>query len=134
MGRTDNYYVTVTSGGIAEVTVPFAAGHEFLMPEVTVTADSNGFVELACYVAGTKIATPQGEETVECLRIGSNVLTASGESRCVHWVGVRSYASRFLAATPACSPSVSALAPLATGCPAAIYSFHLSMRCSWTAC
>jgi len=40
-----------------------------------------------CFVRGTHIATPAGEVCIEDLRIGDLVLTASGESRPVRWLG-----------------------------------------------
>jgi len=57
--------------------------------EVTYTYD------LACFVAGVRIAAPEGEIAVERLRIGDLVLTASGESRRVAWIGRSTVASRF---------------------------------------
>jgi hypothetical protein len=42
-----------------------------------------------CLVAGTRIATSEGAVSVENLSIGAMVLTASGESRPVRWLGHR---------------------------------------------
>jgi hypothetical protein len=44
---------------------------------------------LACYAAGTLIATPQGQRAVEGIRAGEHVLTASGEAVEVAWTGSR---------------------------------------------
>jgi hypothetical protein len=44
---------------------------------------------LACYAAGTRLASPGGEVAVEDLRTGEMVLTASGASRRVVWLGER---------------------------------------------
>jgi hypothetical protein len=63
-------------------------------------SDLNGgtLVEsVACYCAGTRIATPGGEVAVEALRIGDAVLTADGRAEPVHWIGRRGYGGRFLA-------------------------------------
>lgn len=49
-----------------------------------------------CFVAGTRIATPDGQIEVERLAAGDAVLTASGASATVRWVG-RSIVSRVFA-------------------------------------
>jgi hypothetical protein len=45
--------------------------------------------DIACYVTGTRIATDNGEVPVEHLRIDDTVLTASGETRPMRWIGHR---------------------------------------------
>ncbi len=45
--------------------------------------------EAACYVEGTRIATPDGEVAIEHLKPGDAVLTASGAVRPVRWLGYR---------------------------------------------
>ena len=42
-----------------------------------------------CFCAGTRIATPSGVRLVEALEAGDEVLTASGETRIVRWMGRR---------------------------------------------
>jgi hypothetical protein len=61
-------------------------------------------VEVPCFLAGTLILTSQGEVPVECLAVGDTIVTASGQSRPVRWIGNRSYAGRFLAANPDVQP------------------------------
>jgi large repetitive protein len=49
-----------------------------------------------CYCPGTLIGTEGGEVPVEQLSIGDEVLTASGVSRPIKWIGTRAYAGRFI--------------------------------------
>ena len=69
----------------------------------TVTADSfhlseaNGVDTVTiCFMAGTMIATPQGEVAVETLQRGDLVLTAEGFAAPVRWLGRQTIASRFV--------------------------------------
>ncbi len=71
----------------------------------------------ACFVAGTMIATPDGEIPVEHLRIGDLVATHAGEPRPVKWIGRRAYAARFVAANPQLRPVRVAAHALAPGLP-----------------
>ena len=54
---------------------------------VTVTPD-NG-ITIACFAAGTRIATPHGEVAVEALVAGQPVVLANGGSAPVRWIGRR---------------------------------------------
>ena len=56
----------------------------------SVTADVAGgtdVIEIACYAAGTRIATETGEAAVETLRPGDRMRTAAGRIAPVLWVG-----------------------------------------------
>ncbi|MGU3283444.1 Hint domain-containing protein [Methylobacterium mesophilicum] len=44
-----------------------------------------------CYCTGTRILTEHGEVAVEALRVGQQVVTASGQLRPIRWIGTRSY-------------------------------------------
>ena len=52
---------------------------------------------IACYLRGTRVATPDGEVAVETLAIGDLITTASGAVRPVRWIGRRAYAGQFVA-------------------------------------
>jgi hypothetical protein len=49
-----------------------------------------------CYCAGTLVRTARGNEAVETLKIGDEVMTASGALRPIKWIGRRSYGHRFI--------------------------------------
>jgi hypothetical protein len=61
------------------------------------SADTNGGLDVgaACFLRGTRIATPNGEAPVEELRIGDLILTASGQSSPVRWIGRSTVSKRF---------------------------------------
>ncbi|WP_215763124.1 Hint domain-containing protein [Acetobacter sp. P1H12_c] len=59
-----------------------------------------------CYCAGTLITTDHGDIPVEALQIGDRVMTASGETRPIHWIGHRSYSGRFASRNPSVLPVI----------------------------
>ncbi|MFV1876282.1 Hint domain-containing protein [Nioella sp.] len=48
-----------------------------------------------CFAAGSLITTPNGESTVETLRIGDTILTAEGRAVPVKWIGQQRVLTRF---------------------------------------
>ncbi len=78
----------VNASGSLLASLDLAGGFNSL----AVTADASGGTTLvACYLAGTRIATPQGERPIETLMIGDAVRTASGAIRPIRWIGRRRY-------------------------------------------
>ena len=57
--------------------------------------DEYTYDELACFLQGTLIRTPDGEVPVETLKAGDLVLTTNGEARPVLWLGRRAVETRF---------------------------------------
>ncbi len=59
-----------------------------------VTSTGNGDF-IICFLAGTMIATPNGEVAIETLRAGDTVLTADGGTAPVRWLGRQSVSTVF---------------------------------------
>lgn len=76
------YYLagTSTAATPTQITVTNNLGQTFDNGALSTTV-------VACFVSGTRIATPAGEVAVEDLAEGDLVMTASGEARPVRWVG-----------------------------------------------
>ncbi len=55
--------------------------------------DGSVTIDLVCFLAGTHILTPNGEVTVETLKVGDLVVTAAGEAAPLTWIGHRDVAA-----------------------------------------
>lgn len=76
-------------GGLFRTTAPFdSKGGRYDSNLETLAVSS----ALACFLAGTEIATPSGSVPVQALRVGDLVLTADGQARPVRWTGDRDVA------------------------------------------
>ena len=108
-----------TAAGTYALNVAFGAGYS--AADVQLADDGYGgtavYIQAPCYVAGTRIATPDGERPVEALATGDLVRTASGAVRPVRWVGHRSYAGRFITGRPDILPILFRAGALADNVP-----------------
>jgi hypothetical protein len=62
---------------------------------LNLTADDNGVAVTVCFLAGTMIATPDGEKAIEALKASDLILTADGRAVPVRWIGINTVATRF---------------------------------------
>ncbi|GAB4068096.1 Hint domain-containing protein [Ancylobacter sonchi] len=90
------YYAGYSDDGII---IQYTSGFYWYATHVDVPSESELTMTRAnyttCFLAGTLIATPDGERPVEELAIGDLLLTASGETRPVRWLGRQTVVSRF---------------------------------------
>jgi len=94
---------------------------------LTDTSDSGGLTTLSekfnannivsCYLAGTRIAVPTGEQAIETLRAGDLVMTTSGVAKPIKWIGRHTYTAALVAANAQLRPVMVRKDALAAGMP-----------------
>ena len=91
------------SGSTIEAMLSFASGPSY---SFALGADATGgeSLSVACYRAGTRIATPLGEVPIERLAVGDTVLTAGGGARTLRWIGQSRHGAAAVAANRAVQP------------------------------
>lgn len=72
----------------------------FNFADKTLAFDANGDGTIdrtitLCFMAGTMIATPDGERAIESLKAGDLVLTAEGKAMPIRWVGTQQVSKTF---------------------------------------
>ncbi|WP_048862120.1 Hint domain-containing protein, partial [Acidisphaera rubrifaciens] len=105
---------TITVNGDPLATGTFAAN----AGPLHLANDGNGGTLLQCFLAGTALATPDGERAVETLAPGDLVLTASGSAAPITWIGHRTVERARLADADMRDPVVIAAGAIAPGLPA----------------
>ena len=110
---------TATVGAISD-TIQFTASDTnssgFLGSLGTLELNVTG--QVTCFAAGTRIATPDGDRTVETLRPGETVLTHTGEVKAIRWLGRRTVESARHPSPALVWPIEIAAGAFGPGCPA----------------
>lgn len=68
---------------------------EQVTPRDITVMDVIGFAVTPCFLAGSRVLTPEDERAVERLRVGERVLTAEGRAAPIVWIGERRIDCRF---------------------------------------
>ena len=81
--------ISTTSASYLLTDVSFAPGAQQTFITGLDSATGNNYIQVQCFAAGTRIAGPHGEVSVEALRVGDNVALAEGGVADVVWIGHR---------------------------------------------
>jgi formylmethanofuran dehydrogenase subunit C len=101
--NSSNDVLTVTtSGGTFNLKISAESGS--LTGAIAHHSGNEVFLSTACYLAGTRILTRDGEVAVEDLVTGDRVMTLSGEAKRIKWIGTRAYDPRFVDGNPEILP------------------------------
>lgn len=76
-------------------TAPTGTSFGFLAGAATFKVVGSGAVTYTCFVAGTMIATPEGEVAVEALKAGDMVALANGAAAPITWLGIQTVSTLF---------------------------------------
>ena len=88
------YMVTTPQDGTLDFSGKYASGDHFSFTSIEIgTVASTKISLVACYRRGTRIRTHSGEAGIETLRIGDEVMTRSGVTRPIRWIGRRRYSA-----------------------------------------
>jgi hypothetical protein len=105
--------VISATGTFSLATIGLTEGrHYFTAPDGGI-----GTEVIACFLAGTRIATPAGERAIESLRIGDVVLTQHSGPQRVKWIGRRGYSAAEAEANAPLRPILIAPGALGDGVP-----------------
>lgn len=118
---TSDTYVTGSglelADGSAKVTLDITGNFNTGNFMATGTPQDTTILEVTCYAAGTRIATPGGDVAVEALEIGDLVRTLHAGDQPVKWIGRRSYDGRLIRGNKAALPICIKAGAIADGVP-----------------
>lgn len=89
-GQSANHFSTPSHGSSSALLQDIANDISKLIFDIFKLLGTHG-CHPPCYCPGTMILTTEGERAVETLRVGDTVVTASGQSREILWVGRRDF-------------------------------------------
>ncbi|NOD64366.1 MULTISPECIES: Hint domain-containing protein [unclassified Ruegeria] len=124
-GTIDVFRVEVEGNLVGYITSePLVAGttYSFVRSNVTPTnapdtSDPTAIIDVPCFVAGTRITTPDGPVSIEDLHVGDFVVTADNGPQEIRWIGSRVLDATDLAARPKLLPIRIAAGSLGKGLP-----------------
>ncbi|MBZ4023184.1 hypothetical protein CKO11_12025 [Rhodobacter sp. TJ_12] len=107
-GTVRAFDVDVRDDGLGNALLTFPSGEQLVLTGVDYTtinsASSLHAMGIPCFVAGTRIATPQGPRLIEDIRVGDLVLTRDSGAQPVIWHAARALGPKALAGRAALRP------------------------------